>query len=213
MDTINQEDWAEMMKLFPYTVQGRDKSGRPILLMNFKKWDISKWNLDPEKHKKLVRHFNKMTDDAAAQVFKEQQAGKNVTQFLWLVDMDKVNVMQHVNIASATFYWDITNSWEINNPKLATKIMLLNSPSIFHNLIIPGMRQIMSDHTNNAFDDYRDKATWKPLVDNLVDVNQLPPQYGGTKGSKKMVAQPHQGGKLVGTFQKRPDGTWVTVGK
>lgn len=125
MDTINQEDWAEMMKLFPYTVQGRDKSGRPsnlnskfnnllkysrihinpyiflpVLLMNFKKWDISKWNLDPEKHKKLVRHFNKMTDDAAAQVFKEQQAGKNVTQFLWLVDMDKVNVMQHVNIAS-----------------------------------------------------------------------------------------------------------------
>lgn len=29
------------------------------------------------------------------------------------------------------------------------------------------MCQIMSDHTNNASDDYRDQAIWKPLVENL----------------------------------------------
>jgi hypothetical protein len=70
-----------------------------VLLMDFGKWDVRK-SVDAGKLDRLLRYFDKMLDEAEMKVLEMQSMGKNVTQWLWLVDQDGVSLSNHVSFPS-----------------------------------------------------------------------------------------------------------------
>lgn len=56
------------------------------------------------KMDKLLLYASKMLEKAWLRVRDFQMEGKNVTRFAVIIDLDKVNVRQNLNIASTIFY-------------------------------------------------------------------------------------------------------------
>jgi len=77
---------------------------------------------------------------------------------------------------------------------------------IIFNSVMGVVRPIMSQQTNEIFKTFGDKKEWKGIVDELVDPNQLPGAYGGTKGTFSALKQ-----MLVYSFQRNNDGSWSWV--
>ncbi|OXA64754.1 retinal-binding protein [Folsomia candida] len=200
MQNILKENFSDLEKDFPYTIQGKDKEGRPLLLMDFGKWDINKAAQKGELDR-VLRYFDRMMEEAEMEVAKMQSSGKNVTQWTWLVNQERT---AHVNLPSARFYWYTANVLEQNHPAMASKLFLLNSPPVF-NVVMKSVRPIMPSFSNDIFRMYGDESEWKNQVLDLVDASQLPPSYGGVKGLSKNNAKNNL---LVGTFQKEDDGSW-----
>lgn len=79
---------------------------------------------------------------------------------------------------------------------------LFLAPSLF-TPVMSALRPMLSEQTNDIFDNYADETEWKPVLLDLVDPSQLPPSYGGTKGKPKKKAN-----LLVGTFHRDENGKW-----
>jgi hypothetical protein len=83
-----------------------------------------------------------------------------------------------------------------------TTVLFHLDPSIF-NSVMNAVRPIMSKKTNDIFKTFGEESEWKGIVNELVDPNQLPPSYGGTKGTKKRT--------IVGAFQRESNGSWSWI--
>ena len=74
------------------------------------------------------------------------------------------------------------------------------APPVF-NGVMSIVRTVMSPTTSEIFKNFKDKKDWGPIVNKFVDPSQLPPEYGGVKGSTRKKI-------LAGTFLGNKDGSW-----
>ncbi|OXA39747.1 SEC14-like protein 2 [Folsomia candida] len=197
MRSILTEDFSDMKKDYPYKLDGYDKQGRPLLITDFGEWDLDR-AAERGEIDRVLRYYDRMLEEAEQKVLDLQHQGKNITQFTWLMNQDNKAT---VSFAIARCYWHSANTYEKQHPGASSRVVFINSPSLF-SPAMSAMRPLLSQETNDIFDNYGDEKEWKPILLDLVDPEQLPPSYGGTKGGKPKV--------LVGTFQgdMNKPGTW-----
>jgi hypothetical protein len=106
IDTIATEKIGNMDRQFPYDLGGRDKEGRPVLLIRISKYDIRKWMVGHgvEGRKQLARYNDQMFERGAAliRMNKNPTTGKSVTQCVVICDLNGFNQRQHSCAACKT---------------------------------------------------------------------------------------------------------------
>ncbi|OXA38448.1 hypothetical protein Fcan01_26848 [Folsomia candida] len=175
MSAILTEDFSDLKKDFPYKFDGHDKQGRPLLIMDFGSWDLD-GAAERGQIDRVLRYYDRMLDEAEHKLLDLQHQGKNVTQFVWFLNQDN---KASVSLAAARAYWHSATVYEKQHPGSGARMVLINSPSLFSSAM-SAIRPLLSQDTNDIFDNYADEKEWKPILLDWADPDQLSPSYGGT---------------------------------
>ncbi|OXA38744.1 Protein real-time [Folsomia candida] len=75
MKSILTEDFSDMKKNFPYKLDGYDKQGRPLLIMDFGDWDLD-GAAERGEIDRVLRYYDRMLEEAEQKVLDLQHQGK-----------------------------------------------------------------------------------------------------------------------------------------
>ena len=89
MDGIVEEDFGNLAYEYPYSTDGVDYEGRPVLALNVYEWNIRKAMLSGQKNH-LARWSFRAYEIGARRVRELQNQGQNVTQFVMVCNFGKV---------------------------------------------------------------------------------------------------------------------------
>lgn len=80
MDNVLKEDWSDFRKEYKYWIDGVDKEGRPILIIDVGEWDLRKASVTGQA-KRLGRYIDSIYEEINEKVRTMRLVeGKNVTQ-------------------------------------------------------------------------------------------------------------------------------------
>ncbi|XP_021953235.1 SEC14-like protein 4 [Folsomia candida] len=182
-DRLTDSDFQEFVGDYPYEITGVNKDGRPLLQFYSGIWDLRKAAL-AGKMDKLLLYASKMLEKAWLRVRDFQMEGKNVTRFAVIIDLDKVNVRQNLNIASTPFYAGIVLAYELQFPKQAEEVIIVNCPS-FMEVPLNLAKSVMDAETKRNLKVYgTNKEIWAPILHETIDPSQLTAPFGGTLPSE-----------------------------
>ncbi|CAL8070784.1 unnamed protein product [Orchesella dallaii] len=177
IDTIDKEDW-DIIKEYPIFFDTVDKQGRSVA----EAW-LSEWNVRQAvvtgSLKKLARLVTYTMETQTRLLYEARAQGSNVTQGTILVDLEGVNIIQHVCPVCLPMYTSVVMNLETHYPYVWNKVYLLNMPDVF-NIIIRLVRPIMRKATRDSLKSYVTKDQWLPLLDEAIDKNQRSLRLGGT---------------------------------
>ncbi|ODN02368.1 SEC14-like protein 2 [Orchesella cincta] len=94
IDNIGNEDWEFFETEYPINQQGFDREGRPLVQFNLGQWNLRKAAVTG-RMTQLIRWTMKFFEDGTKRVRKQQDEGKNVTQFTPVVGMDGFSPLTH----------------------------------------------------------------------------------------------------------------------
>ncbi|ODN03993.1 SEC14-like protein 2 [Orchesella cincta] len=180
MDNILNEDFSELDRDYPFQIQYEDKEGKPIVTANFGDWDIRKLAISG-KISSLNRHIDRGFEMVTDKVRKLQESGKVVAQWDFIINMENYKLSTAGLLTMSSYVPVSVNTYENHFPAHADKIMLINTPAIFE-LVLNIIRPIMSPLTRQTLKVYNtNKEQWQKELFEIVDRNELPPEYGGTR--------------------------------
>lgn len=110
MDSIANEDFSDLEHDFPLYFDGVDKQGRVIMESHFGEWPVRSAVVSG-KLRRLNRYGVKAIEYATRKVRELQASGKNVTQWVMLLNMDGFNVIQQ---ACPSCKWFLRKCQKIN---------------------------------------------------------------------------------------------------
>ncbi|CAL8128842.1 unnamed protein product [Orchesella dallaii] len=179
MDGILEEDWAEFKEKFPHYLDTVAKSGHPIRTGDVGEWDIRAVAVSG-KLNKIIRYVEMGMEESLQAIIKLRAEGKNVTRFDFIMNMDQYNEIQHGCTQCMAFYVALVNSYERHYPGFCDRLILFNSPPSFE-VVLSIIRPLMNPITRNSLEVYgHDKEQWSKRLLEVVDADQLTPEYGGT---------------------------------
>ncbi|ODN06054.1 SEC14-like protein 2 [Orchesella cincta] len=183
MDVIHKEDWSDMQHDFPYYIDVVDKKGQPVITAISRDWDIRN-AIVTGRIRRVLRYLDKAMDEANGLVRTFQLEGQNVTQFILILHMGNFNLFQHGCPRCITSILEFVESYENHFPGTADRILLVNTPPAFEP-IAQLVREAMTPSTREALKIYgNEPKVWKKLLLDLIDADQLTPEFGGTKSEK-----------------------------
>lgn len=113
-----------MSRKFPYSLDARDKQGRPILIIPYNKWDIRKRMVAHGAigRTQLARYNDQLLERGVVRIRegKNPITGKPVTQAVVLIDLNGYNRRQHGCAACKTkirLYMENVIFWKFNSRK------------------------------------------------------------------------------------------------
>ncbi|XP_035705333.1 SEC14-like protein 4 isoform X2 [Folsomia candida] len=182
-DKLDDSDFQDFIHDYPYEIVGQDKEGKPILHCYLGDWDFRKAAL-AGKMDKMILYASKMFNDAWLKVRDLQQSGQNVTRYVIVIDVGKINIRQHINPASMPFYIGVVLSYERNFPKQGSNIWVVNTPRIFE-VALTLARSVMDEETKATFKVYgNNREEWTSVLREYIEPDQLTRTFGGTMPSK-----------------------------
>lgn len=128
MDSIDNEDFSDMEQDFPLYFDGVDKQGRIVMESHFGEWPV-RTAVVGGKLQRLNRYGVKAIEDATRKVRDLQASGKNVTQWVMLLNMDGFNVIQNACPSCKFFNWKVIKFMNTNsNGKFKCIIFITGLP-------------------------------------------------------------------------------------
>ncbi|CAL8070607.1 unnamed protein product [Orchesella dallaii] len=144
---------------------------------------ISEWNVRQAvltgTISKLTRLLTYCMESQTRLLFEARAQGSNVTQGTLLVDLEGVNLIQHICPNCLPVYLTMTTNLETHYPFIWNRLYLLNMPAHFE-IILRLVRPAMRKSTRDAMKTYLNKEQWIPLLDEVIDKNQRSLRFGGT---------------------------------
>ncbi|CAL8112992.1 unnamed protein product [Orchesella dallaii] len=180
MSTIHQEDWSDFRDDYEYFIDTHDKSGRPIATLRFGDWDIRNAILTG-KGQRLTRYLYKALDEVTAKIRALQREGKQITQWVSLLDMEGYAISTHGCLGCLGVYLSYVTAYENYFPGSVHDIILVNTPSIFE-VVLRITRPLLGEATRNMLHVFgTNKNQWQSYLLKNIDANQLDYHFGGTK--------------------------------
>jgi len=185
IDELDRLDWSYFEEEFGYSVDIKDKSGRPFITIDSTRWDVRQAVVSGQRDK-LVLWMVKMMEDAARKVREYQKAGNKVTRWGIIFDLSYFNLVQSGCLQCITVYAEFVENCEHYYPNTVDKIFLVNTPMLFET-VLSVVRPIMSQETRNNLRVYgTDKRKWQQALRKDFDAQELPKQFGGTRPDFKV---------------------------
>jgi len=171
LSSILSEDWKDMKARFPFSLESSDKTGSPVLYVDYGKWDVAKY-LTEEGDSAINRYKRysslMLTEQAKAHVRQLRSEGRDVTQFMLLYNLDGVTPATH-NCAQCSQLFGSQMSEHLEHPSLdlmINRVMFVNMPASY----IPMMTQNYKD-----FEIYgEDRNQWEAKLLEYVERDQFP---------------------------------------
>jgi hypothetical protein len=183
IDTIHDEDWADMFQDYPYTNDTFDLAGRPIGAFSLSEWDFRKASATGNQVR-LFRYMVKLLDEATNSVIRLQAQGKNVTQYKVLMNMEGFNLVQHGCSSCLPGFTHFVQAYENYYPGFADAIVIINTPSAFQ-VILNLVRPVFTPYTRDAVKAFgTNRAQWMEYFDKEIAKDQRYPDFGGTRQHK-----------------------------
>jgi len=182
-DWENNKVFAEFEKDFPVYYDGVDKEGRPVVESFFGDWNVRQMAV-AGKVKQLTLYSLRGIERANTKIRESQAQGKNVTQWILLLNMDGFNLINQACPTCLPLYLGYVSQYEKYWPNTIFRTLLVNTPESFE-VILNLIRPIMSPPTRAALKVFSpNKAEWQPYLENLIDPSEFSDWYGGKKERK-----------------------------
>jgi len=175
MDKIQDENWTDMIREYPYQIDTVDKNGRPVGTLSAKKWDIRR-AVSQGRVPRLQRYMYKMLEDLTDKLHEARKTNKNVTQWSAIINADGFGLFQHACPSCIPVWMNFVKSASEHYPGFAESISVINVPRP----LIRILRPILASDSLKIFD--TDKRSWMKYLDEKIDKGQRWPEYGGNRG-------------------------------
>jgi hypothetical protein len=168
----------------PYTLDGVDKKGRPVLAMSASKMDVRKLIL-AGKRDQLLRYLLQSGERAVVKA----REGRNTTsakdgRFISIIDLHGFSTRQHGCLACIELYADWTRKNEKYYPGVLVHDLWINTPRIALP-IIEILSPLMSEESLKTFRAFgTNREEWSAFLRKIIPADQLTYQFGGTKHPK-----------------------------
>ncbi|CAL8099405.1 unnamed protein product [Orchesella dallaii] len=180
MDGIHEENWDDMEAEYPYHIEGLDKRGQPVVTGNIGDWDLRRASVTG-RIQRVLRYLDKAMDEATIRIREMQKEGKNVTQFVFIVNLDNFNLAQHTCGPCAAGFLQFLRSYENHFTGSADQIIMINVAPLFE-FVLQVVKSTVTPQTRDAMHVFgKNKPLWGKYVLEFIDKNQLTPEYGGVK--------------------------------
>ncbi|CAL8080005.1 unnamed protein product [Orchesella dallaii] len=177
MDNIQEENWTDMMREYPYQIDTFDKQGRPVGTLSASKWDIRR-AVSQGRVPRLQRYMYKMLDELNDKLYQVRSNGtKNATQWSAIVNADGFGLFKHACPACVPVWVNFVNSASDHYPGFVESISLINVPRP----LVRILRPIFSTDSLKIFGS--DKGAWMKYLDDKIDKEQRRPEFGGTRAN------------------------------
>ncbi|XP_021951362.1 SEC14-like protein 2 [Folsomia candida] len=180
MDNVLKEDWSDFRKEYKYWIDGVDKEGRPILIIDVGEWDLRKASVTGQA-KRLGRYIDSIYEEINEKVRTMRLVeGKNVTQYFHIFDMDGFNLAQQGCGTCIPLATRVVTTYETHYPGNQHKTVLVNTPGPFQTLL-QILRPLMSQNTRDTQFIYGKKEEGAEALLKDINADQLAVEFGGTR--------------------------------
>ncbi|OXA55512.1 hypothetical protein Fcan01_09365, partial [Folsomia candida] len=177
MDNVLKEDWSDFRKEYKYWIDGVDKEGRPILIIDVGEWDLRKASVTGQA-KRLGRYIDSIYEEINEKVRTMRLVeGKNVTQRKWGVPRVRIPLATRVVTTYETHYPGNQHKTVLVNSKLSC---YPQSPGPFQTLL-QILRPLMSQNTRDTQFIYGKKEEGAEALLKDINADQLAVEFGGTR--------------------------------
>ncbi|CAL8099399.1 unnamed protein product [Orchesella dallaii] len=180
MDTILEEDWADMEEEYPFKLNSHDKEGKPVFLGAFGHWDLRKAEVTG-RFPRLMRYGERILEEEEVLIRKLQAEGKMVTRTVIIFDMDGFNIFQHGCARCINFLLQFYSSYEDHHPGLMSKMFVVNNHPLVNTLLQPFLVSLAPGTRDTVVLFNRNRAEYSKALLKYIDYDQLPEKYGGSK--------------------------------
>ncbi|OXA63243.1 hypothetical protein Fcan01_01172 [Folsomia candida] len=186
MDTIHSEDWSDMWGAdFRYFTEGRDKLGRPFMVVEMLTADPRKIVLQGNGDR-LVRYVDKAIDEACQLVQELGEKYGNMTRGNAITNLDGFSLIKHGCIRCLPFLIRNVVSFSQHWPECVDKMIFVNAPTEIEQILTLARPLVSEETRENMFVYGTNKKVWMEALRQDFDLDQLPPSLGGTKIYKGM---------------------------
>ncbi|XP_035711152.1 SEC14 cytosolic factor isoform X2 [Folsomia candida] len=180
IDSILREDWTFWEREYYFDCSATDYTGRPVCTGDISEWDIRQAIISGEGET-LLRYMIKTAEDASTRVWKSQEMGKNVTQWITIWNMDNFNLAQHGCVQCISLLVRFTTTFQTNYPNGMHKLISINALDVFQT-VFNLFKHVMSKAMQDTFHIFgTNKDEWRKELLSLIPENELTPNFGGTK--------------------------------
>ncbi|CAL8068084.1 unnamed protein product [Orchesella dallaii] len=173
-------DFPDLLEDYPVQIDTFDKNGAPVITAFVGDWDLRNVHLTG-KAPRLLLFLDKMMDDAAKIVRKSQKEGKAVRGFHVLLNLEGFNTVQHGCHKCVLGIVRLLQSYENHFPGLVDKIVIFNAPPTIEAIAPLIKKSITSDLDRHIKVFGSNKAAWKQYLNQFIDEDQLPEDFGGSR--------------------------------
>ncbi|ODM94176.1 SEC14-like protein 2 [Orchesella cincta] len=181
IDSINDEDWSDMIAEHPYRMDVVDLQGRPVGVGSIGgNWNVRRTVLQG-KLPRLNRYAYKLVEEMFNRVYEINMKQPNVTQFSVIASLEGFNVFNQGCPLCLTTYVQLLTVYNRFYPNFAHAITAINTPASF-SVILDLLRPMLNKGTSDALKVYGyNQKQWKEYLDKEVSENQLTEEFGGTR--------------------------------
>ncbi|CAL8080001.1 unnamed protein product [Orchesella dallaii] len=181
IDTIQEEDWSDMIAEHPYRMDVIDLQGRPVAVGSIGgQWNVRRTFLQG-KGQRLSRYVYKLVEEVFDRVYEINKKHSNVTQFSVIASLEGFNLFQQGCPLCLTTYVQLLTVYNRFYPNFAHAITAVNTPASF-SVVLDLVRPMLNKGTSDALKIFGyNKPQWKNYLDTEVSEDQLTEEFGGTR--------------------------------
>ncbi|XP_037033900.1 SEC14-like protein 2 isoform X1 [Bradysia coprophila] len=187
-DALNFQIHPFLAENFVVRFSGTDKLGQPVFVVPLNEWDL----------RKVVNDADRLAgfDDFATNFFevlsyhikdehnKRKKAGQGaITQMTLLLDVKNYSYWQLVNFGAIKKILQIAAMYEAHYPEILYRAAFINCPHYF-GMFITLLKPVLAPKTLSKIVCYPKMSDWQNDIKELMDPDQIPERYGGTKISE-----------------------------
>jgi len=180
---LEWEPPARFVNEFKYDINGRDRCGRPIIVIPFGEWDIKKVLESSERNVWL-----KYLDQLVAKVFhqmKESEGSEDVSQFVLIIDFAHFSMKQLTSLTSVSSIRKVVARFEDNHPETLNACFIINTSRMF-SFLFALVKPLLSDRTLSKIQIFTSANEWQPVLFQKLPRDQLKRELGGTRGGRRV---------------------------
>ncbi|ODM92324.1 SEC14-like protein 2 [Orchesella cincta] len=167
IDSIQSENWDDMIPDFPVSMDTYDKIGQP------------------RKGQRHRRFCTSIVENITGQVFERQQKGMQIVQVVALLNADGFNVVQHACPVCIPGWIQFMQTIESYYPEWIDEFIIINAPATVQ-IVLNAIRPVLSRSTREAVKVFGpNKRKWMDYLDKKISKEERRPQYGGKKPAFK----------------------------
>ncbi len=156
-----------------------------MVLVPIGRWDLHLSNTNEERAITFKKYNLSIYELIMAQVQKfDRERPPNsppITQYTVIYDWEGFMYRSMLSVSLDRRMAQITLIVDKNYPETLANCIYINCSS-FISSVLSVLKPVMSSKTFGTIRHFNaDRAVWEPVVLELVDASQLPPQYGGIK--------------------------------
>lgn len=181
IDSILEEDTSDLFPKFPYDNDGRDKNGRPILVVPFGKWNIRE-AVEQGLREKFIRYVIQMTEINLLRLRSAiERSNGETNQVVIIFDLTGYSFKQIMDRQTISTLSEWTKRSEEQYPMHLKRFYVINANKIMP-ILFSLLKPFMSATTVSRvmiFDSNREQ--WQKVLFSHIPTDQISPIYGGSR--------------------------------